>query len=70
MIPGARLPSERTLAAAHSVSRASVRQALQALQGQDLIETRHGGGSRCFNLLQAHLDLPSRVPTVVPCSLR
>lgn len=58
LIPGARLPSERQLATAHSVSRTSVRQALQVLQGQALIETRHGGGSRCINLLQAHLDLP------------
>lgn len=58
LIPGARLPSERRMAADYAVSRASVRQAVQTLQGQALIETRHGGGSRCLNLLQTHLQLP------------
>lgn len=42
---GDRLPAERQLAADLAVSRASVRQALVALEVQGLIEIRHGGGS-------------------------
>jgi GntR family transcriptional repressor for pyruvate dehydrogenase complex len=42
---GDRLPPERQLAEDLSVSRASVRQALVALEVQGLIEIRHGGGS-------------------------
>ncbi|MFA9444872.1 FadR/GntR family transcriptional regulator [Egicoccus sp. AB-alg6-2] len=39
-----RLPTERSLAERFDVSRASVRQALAALQAQGLIEIRHGDG--------------------------
>lgn len=42
--PGARLPSERDLAAALRVSRSSVRQATIALEVAGLLEVRHGGG--------------------------
>lgn len=42
---GDRLPPERQLAEDLGVSRASVRQALVALEVQGLIEIRHGGGS-------------------------
>lgn len=42
--PGARLPSERELAAELRVSRASVRQATIALEVGGLLEVRHGDG--------------------------
>ncbi|GAA1900467.1 FadR/GntR family transcriptional regulator [Lapillicoccus jejuensis] len=41
---GSRLPAERDLAARLGVSRASVAQAIVALEVQGLVETRHGGG--------------------------
>jgi DNA-binding FadR family transcriptional regulator len=43
--PGERLPSERDLARALGVGRASVREALAALSNQGLLETRPGSGS-------------------------
>ena len=42
--PGERLPSENELAEIFQVSRVSIRQALQALSAQGLIETRIGDG--------------------------
>ena len=42
---GARLPSERDLAEQLGTSRASVKQALVALEVQGLVQTRHGGGT-------------------------
>ena len=41
---GSRLPTERDLAQRLGVSRASVAQAIVALEVQGLVETRHGGG--------------------------
>src|SRR5260370_29991454 len=41
---GDRLPSERDLAEALQVSRASVRQATVALEGRGTLEVRHGDG--------------------------
>ncbi|MDR1901333.1 MAG: FadR family transcriptional regulator [Treponema sp.] len=43
--PGDKLPSERELAAALSVSRASVRQAIAALAAQGVVTIRQGGGT-------------------------
>lgn len=43
--PGARLPSERELAARIGVSRPSVRAGLQALAAMGVIHTRHGAGT-------------------------
>src|SRR6201995_1046488 len=43
--PGERLPSERELARSLDVSRASVREAIAALQVQGLGETRPGAGT-------------------------
>lgn len=45
VLPGNRLPSERELADKLQVSRASLREALSALEISGLIETRHGGGT-------------------------
>nr|WP_109565414.1 GntR family transcriptional regulator [Jannaschia seohaensis] len=44
--PGATLPSEAKLAAAHDVSRVTVRRALAALSDEGLVETRGGAGTR------------------------
>ena len=50
---GARLPSERDLAAKFSVSRPSLREAIQKLEARGLIERRQGGGTYvCDNMQQ------------------
>lgn len=61
LIPGDALPSERTLAAHYHVSRNKVREAMQLLQVQQMVETTQGGRSRCVNLLQPHLEMPRSV---------
>ena len=43
-VPGARLPSERNLAERFQVSRTAVREAVIALEVQDLVEVRLGSG--------------------------
>ena len=43
--PGSRLPSERELARTLEVSRASIREAIAALQLQGVVETRKGAGT-------------------------
>lgn len=55
---GARLPAERALAEQLGVSRASLRQAIVALEVQGLVEVRHGGGTylRRDGLQPAPLD--------------
>ncbi|MQB02075.1 MAG: GntR family transcriptional regulator, partial [Actinobacteria bacterium] len=45
MGPGDRLPPERQLAASLGVSRASLRQAMAALEVQGVVEVRHGDGT-------------------------
>src|SRR5437764_11564391 len=45
LAPGERLPSERDLARSLEVSRASVREAIAALQLQGVVETRPGAGT-------------------------
>src|SRR5215218_4810215 len=45
LAPGERLPSERELARVMEVSRASVREAIGALQVQGVVETRPGAGT-------------------------
>src|ERR687883_317039 len=45
LAPGERLPSERELARSLEVSRASVREAIAALQVQGVVETRPGAGT-------------------------
>jgi GntR family transcriptional regulator, transcriptional repressor for pyruvate dehydrogenase complex len=56
LVVGDRLPSERDLALALHVSRASVRQATVALEVQGVLEVRHGDGI----YLKARPDDPSR----------
>lgn len=58
--PGERLPSERDLARRLEVGRASVREAIGALQVQGIIETRPGSGS--FVAPDAGERLPSATP--------
>lgn len=45
LVPGDRFPPERELAASLDVSRATVRQALVALEVQGVVEVRHGDGT-------------------------
>lgn len=56
--PGQKLPSQRQLAENLQLSRATVREAVQDLELKGLIETFHGGGSICRNLLESHFDMP------------
>jgi len=49
--PGQKIPSERQLTERLGVSRSLVREALKALQGRGMIETRHGQGSFVANML-------------------
>jgi GntR family transcriptional regulator len=43
--PGDQLPSEPELAAAYSVSRATVREALQSLENEGIVRRVHGSGT-------------------------
>jgi DNA-binding FadR family transcriptional regulator len=58
LAPGERLPSERDLARALGVGRASVREALAALANQGLLETRPGSGSFVAADARAHAGEP------------
>jgi len=60
--PGERLPSERDLARRLEVGRASVREAIAALQVQGVIETRPGSGSFVAADAGARLPAPSGLP--------
>ena len=60
--PGERLPSERDLARRLKVGRASVREAIAALQVQGVIETRPGSGSFVAADAQERLPAPSGLP--------
>lgn len=58
--PGAALPSERALMAAHSVSRATVRRAIADLVHEGVLERRHGQGTYVSRpKVQTHLHLAS-----------
>jgi GntR family transcriptional repressor for pyruvate dehydrogenase complex len=61
LIPGDSVPSERSLASDFQLSRNSVREVMQCLQEDSLVETTQGGRSRCRNLLQPHLEMPKSV---------
>lgn len=71
MTPGDRLPAERELAAQLGVSRASLSQALVALEVQGVVSVRHGDGAvlvrrpieeRAVKALREHAD---RLPEVI-----
>jgi GntR family transcriptional repressor for pyruvate dehydrogenase complex len=68
---GQRLPSERELAERLAVSRASVRQAIVALEVQGIVEVRHGEGAflrmtQLDSLPMADLvDLKRRLPDII-----
>lgn len=53
---GDRLPSERDMAEMYQVSRASVREALKALETLGLLECRQGGGNYIVNNLQEQMS--------------
>jgi GntR family transcriptional repressor for pyruvate dehydrogenase complex len=58
---GEQLPSERQLAQLLSVSRASVRQALKALQVMGVLEVRHGSGNYLSDAAEEILKVPPRI---------
>lgn len=71
MTPGERLPAERELAANLNVSRASLSQALVALEVQGVLTVRHGDGAillrrpteeRAIKALREHAD---RIPDII-----
>jgi GntR family transcriptional regulator, transcriptional repressor for pyruvate dehydrogenase complex len=71
MGPGDRLPAERDLAAKLGVSRASLSQALVALEVQGVLSVRHGDGAvlirrpaeeRAIKALREHAD---RIPDII-----
>ena len=71
MTPGDRLPAERDLAAQLGVSRASLSQALVALEVQGVLSVRHGDGAilvrrpteeRAIKALREHAD---RIPDII-----
>lgn len=64
LAPGERLPSERDLARRLQVGRASVREALAALQNEGLLETRPGSGS--FVVADARARARRRRATALP----
>lgn len=55
---GARLPSERDLAHQFSVSRPSLREAIQKLEARGLLERRQGGGTYVVDNLQQRVAEP------------
>lgn len=57
-VPGDRLPAERDLSAQLSVSRPSLRTAIQKLEEQGLVETRQGGGTYVKNFLAPTITDP------------
>jgi GntR family transcriptional repressor for pyruvate dehydrogenase complex len=55
---GDRIPSERELAEQMGVSRPSVREAIQILEIQGMLETIHGGGSVVKNIAEQDIRKP------------
>lgn len=58
---GDRLPSERELAEQMGVSRPSVREAIQILSAQGILETVHGGGSIVKNFTEQEIRKPLEI---------
>jgi GntR family transcriptional repressor for pyruvate dehydrogenase complex len=57
-VPGDKIPSERELAQQMSVSRPSLRDAIQKLEEKGLLESRQGGGTYVLNFLAPSLTDP------------
>jgi GntR family transcriptional regulator, transcriptional repressor for pyruvate dehydrogenase complex len=58
---GDRLPSERDLAEQMGVSRPSIREAIQQLELQGIVDTIHGGGSIVRNLTEQEIRKPIEI---------
>jgi GntR family transcriptional regulator, transcriptional repressor for pyruvate dehydrogenase complex len=58
---GDRLPSERELAEQMGVSRPSIREAIQQLELQGIVEIVHGGGTVVKNLTEREIQRPMEV---------
>ncbi len=58
---GERLPPERELAEQMGVSRPSVREAIQLLEVQGILETVHGGGSIVRNITEQEIRKPIEI---------
>jgi len=58
---GDRIPPERELAQEMGVSRPSVREAIQQLELQGILETVHGGGSVVRNIAEQEIQKPMEV---------
>jgi len=67
--PGSKLVSQRQMVDQYRVSRATVREALGLLHSSGLIETRHGGGSICLNILAPFFEDPAEESLAVRQSL-
>lgn len=57
LVPGDKLPTERELSSLLSVSRASVKQAIIALEVKGIVEVRHGDGTYVRKTDESHEDL-------------
>ncbi len=66
LAPGARLPGERALARQLGVGRASVREALAALQNAGVLETRPGAGSFVAADAPARIGDQADAPVALP----
>ena len=70
--PGQRLPGEMQLCEIFGTSRVTVRNALQKLAGEGLIETRAGDGSyvRKYSLRDAmsRINIPGSLTKRAPCA--
>ncbi|EKE85312.1 pyruvate dehydrogenase complex transcriptional repressor PdhR [Idiomarina xiamenensis] len=58
LAPGQRLPAERELALQFSVSRPSLREAIQKLEARGLVSRRQGGGTFVTDALNTQLNEP------------
>jgi len=58
---GDRIPPERELAKEMGVSRPSVREAIQQLEHQGILETVHGGGSIVRNIAEQEIQKPIEI---------
>ena len=62
--PGEKIPSENELAKLFHVSRPTIRQAIQKLQAQNLLETRAGIGSYVMQFEVAEYPLNGLIPAL------